>query len=99
MTFEDEYEGDEAARMDRKTRYGASPLIAAAEAIYQLEGHGVGGCLHVYLEDGNCTDGVIDFCLNQANETGCAPCADLSRRLLAVTEEERRAVYELIEER
>lgn len=43
-------------------------LRAYCKCLYSLEGNGVGGYLHILLDDGNYTDSNILYCLDQCTK-------------------------------
>jgi len=56
------------------------------------EAVGLGGCLHIFVEDGNCEDGHIQFCRHESThkgELGALIC-DV---LLKMSMTQRRAIY------
>lgn len=49
----------------------------------------VWGSLHIVLEDGNCDDSSVRFCLEEAEKRGDAEGAELARILLRMSRSQR----------
>lgn len=62
------------------------------DAYYQFDRCGVGGDLHVVLDDGNWDDGTIQWCIDHSGEYGDREpeCARLLGRLLLLTTRTQR---------
>lgn len=67
------------------------PEVARFARAYYND-HGVGGSLHIVLDDGNLEDSSVQFCIERAEERGDAPGAELGRMLLQMTLTQRRSV-------
>ena len=52
--------------------------------------NGVGGNLHIVLEDGNVSDGDVVFCINNAIERGDKDGEELARMLLKMSKTQRK---------
>lgn len=68
------------------------PLVHAlyrGEAPCTRGSGGVGGHLHVVLDDGNVEHGHVRWCLDSAVSDGCGTCADLARLMLRMTPTQR----------
>lgn len=61
-------------------------LDVLTKAIYETPEGDCGCCLHIVLDDGNISDGNIQWCLENANHGVCREVAEL---LLKLTEEGR----------
>lgn len=68
------------------------PLV---ETLYSLPQHGVGGHLHIVLDDGNVQDDDLAYCLDRAREDGCAACYALALILLQMSGTQRRKIAEI----
>lgn len=81
---------------DRPTVPQVLPLVRAlysgAAACTRHTGR-VGGHLHIALDDGNLSDGAINYCLDEAILAGCATCADIARQMLAMSITQRTKLY------
>lgn len=54
---------------------------------------GVGGHLHIVLDDGNVEDGSVQFCVNEATKDRCETCCQLALKLLTMSPTQRRRLY------
>lgn len=63
-------------------------VIQEVEALYRRSA--VGCCLHVVLDDGNVDDSHVQFCIEQAVESGHLECEALARKLWTMTKTQRR---------
>lgn len=71
------------------------PLVRAlyAETLpCSFETGRVGGHLHVVLDDGNISDGMIEACLRDAQQENCTTCARIASLLLQMTPTQRRKI-------
>src|SRR5688572_15279597 len=76
-------EGDaEAVTRDKPTIPEVMPLV---RAFYEKPGNGVGGALHIVLEDGNVDDGSVRFCLNEARKRADEDAIRLAEILLRMS--------------
>jgi hypothetical protein len=81
---------------------------AKVRAFYEMDGHGVGGALHMVLDDGNLEDSHIHYCRQTAstgqwhdgkrficicNVVPCEAAVEIADDLLAMTMTQRRKVY------
>lgn len=66
-------------------------VVPLASAIYRR--HGAGCCLHITLDDGNLRDADVKFCLDHAEKVGHVECAEVARKLLAMSKTQRGRVY------
>ena len=64
-----------------------------AKDYYSLLGNGVGGSLHVVLDDGNLKDYHIQWCLNYALEKGDTQGMELAKALLRASWTQRTSLY------
>lgn len=62
------------------------PLL---QAYCALEGHSMGGALHIVLDDGNVRDKHVRWCAAQAREEGDEPGALLAEVLLKMSVRQR----------
>lgn len=68
--------------------------LRAAIARYYEE-HPTGGTLHIVLDDGNCEDDNVQWCIdNPIREQNDREALSIARRLLRIPEEGRRAMFE-----
>lgn len=69
-------------------------LIEYCKCLYQVDGCLAGGWLHIWLDDGNCDESDIHFCLECCNEHHEDEGSDLGmiicKRYLELSENERR---------
>lgn len=65
-------------------------VLPACVALYALPGHGVGGCLHIVLEDGNLKNHHVQFCVDYAREQDCPTCQRIAADILALSMTQRR---------
>ena len=65
------------------------PLLKAFSLISE---NGVGGKLHIFLEDGNVDDGSIKFCLEQAREAGDELAVKIAELVLECSKTQRRKI-------
>jgi hypothetical protein len=66
------------------------PLV---REFYGLPGNGVGGSLHIVLDDGNVEDGSVRFCRDYALEHGDAIGYALANVLLRMSKTQRHKLY------
>jgi len=72
----------------RPTTPQLKPLV---RALYERSC--VGCCLHIVLDDGNVTDGDVDFCVEVAKERGHRDCLELAQLLRHMTRTQRHKLY------
>jgi hypothetical protein len=65
-------------------------LIEAAKAYYSMPGNGVGGSLHIVLDDDNIEDSHIQWCIDYASSKGDNEGVLLGKMLLAASYTQRR---------
>lgn len=65
--------------------------LRSVQALYAR--HAAGCCLHVVLDDGNCSDASVGFCIGQAELQGHADCLALAHTLRSMSQEQRWALY------
>ena len=56
------------------------------------EGNGVGGSLHIVLDDGNVEDHFVSRCVEEAEKKGDVAGANLGRTLLKMSKTQRRKI-------
>lgn len=66
--------------------------LALARAIYTRPGGSHGCCLHILLDDDNCQDHEVAFCVGAAFLAEHADCLRLACMLAAMNEPDREAV-------
>jgi hypothetical protein len=72
---------------DKPTVPEVLPLV---EAYYDKPGNGVGGSLHIVLEDGNIRTSDVEFCRQWALDHGDADGVRLAELLLRMSQTQRR---------
>ena len=73
--------------MSKPTVPQVQPIV---DAFYAIDGNGVGGVLHIVLDDGNVHDDHVQFCIDRAETEGDARGAALGRVLLSMSRTQRR---------
>ena len=71
-------------------------VLPLAECYYGLPGNGVGGSLHIVLDDENIENGHVLFCWEQAIHTGDGPGEYLAWLLLGMSETQRLKLHRQI---
>lgn len=56
---------------------------------------GVGGHLHIVLDDGNITDSDVRFCLDEARHDKCATCVKIAELLMQMSRTQRAKISEM----
>lgn len=74
---------------DNQPKPTVPEVLPLVQAYYALPGNGVGGSLHIVLEDGNVEDSSVAFCLKAAQERGDAPGVELASILLRMSRTQR----------
>jgi hypothetical protein len=69
-------------------------VVALAKEYYALDGNGVGGSLHIVLDDGNLGRSHVTWCEGYACGARDRPGAVLAGALLRLSKKERKAVYD-----
>lgn len=64
-----------------------------------IPGNEVGGSLHIYSDDGNCSDENIKFCLREAKDKQDSPSEMICECLLRMNKDQRKAAYERFQNR
>lgn len=72
--------------------WAIAEVLALAKAYYDVDGNEAGGCLHVVLDDENCEDEYVDYCIKFAAEHGDAEGEKLGRILRTLSLEQREEV-------
>jgi len=67
-------------------------LIQSCQKYYDKPGNGVGGILHIVLDDENVDDENIKYCLGQAARKDDIPAVKIASELLGMSVEDRLAV-------
>lgn len=68
-------------------------LVTHIMAYYQRPDCGVGGALHIVLEDGNVDNADVDFCIQYAREQGDAEGERLALILRQMSRTQRTKLY------
>lgn len=68
-------------------------VLPLVRAYYAMPGNGVGGNLHIVLDDANVDDGSVHFCINAAREAGDTEGVKLGEVLLAMSKTQRRKLH------
>ena len=68
-------------------------VLPLVRAYYAKAGNGVGGSLHIVLEDGNVTDDNVRYCLNWAREHGDTDGVRLAELLLRMSKTQRLRLF------
>lgn len=79
--------------MNNPDRPKVPEVLPLVRAYYQKPGNGVGGNLHIVLDDGNVEDSHVLFCLECAEQEGDADGIQLCQMLLQMTKTQRRKLY------
>lgn len=72
--------------MKKPTVPEVEPLVIAYCA---KDGNGVGGSLHIVLDDGNVNDGHVEWCIEHARELGDEDGVKLGKILLQMSKTQR----------
>lgn len=67
-------------------------VLPLVRAYYAIPGNGVGGHLHVVLDDGNVEDHFVQFCREDAIAAGDAKGLELADLLLLMSKTQRRVL-------
>lgn len=59
-------------------------------AYRDTEGNGLGGSLHIVLDDGNTEDGDVKWCIEYAKQCGDAAGVELGETLLRMSRSQRK---------
>lgn len=59
----------------------------------EKSGNGAGGPLHIYTDDGNCSQGDLEFCFETALEEGDKEATQIARDLLWFSPIQREKLY------
>lgn len=86
---------DTRAILDRETKPTVPDVAPLVRAYYALPLNGAGGSLHIVLDDGNVSDGDVEFCVARAEERGDEDGAALARVLLRMSKTQRRKLVAL----
>ena len=70
-----------------------SEVLPLVRDYYNKPGNGAGGSLHIVLDDGNISDGDVQFCLNDAKERGDNDGVSLAEKLLLMSKAQRKKLY------
>ena len=64
-------------------------VIPQIDAYYRKPGNGAGGCLHIFLDDGNIRDQDIQFCLELAKSKKDTDAVIISEILMRMSKTQR----------
>lgn len=64
-------------------------VLPRVKAYVNQPGNGVGGRLHIILDDGNVQDHDVQWCIDNALEVGDVEAAEIGRLLLSMTKTQR----------
>jgi hypothetical protein len=81
---------------DRLAVAEALPLVNdlySGRTLCTRDSGGVGGHLHIVLDDGNTDDGMVQFCIEEATRDCCAPCRELGQKIRAMSPTQRQRLY------
>ncbi|MDP3963705.1 MAG: hypothetical protein Q8Q39_04375 [bacterium] len=78
--------------LKRLTVPDVAPLV---QAYYSKPGNGVGGSLHIVLDDGNIEDSHVRFCRKHAETLNDIDGIRLCDLLLQMTKTQRRKLYDM----
>ncbi len=68
-------------------------VLPLVREYYNKEGNGVGGSLHIVLDDGNTENRHVAFCINYARECGDEDGVKLGELLLKMSRTQRHKIY------
>lgn len=74
----------------RNRRITSKQLVPMINAYYQMPNTGLGGSLHIVLEDPNYNDSHVQWCINYAIDTGDIHGQLLGELLLTMSQTQRR---------
>ncbi len=72
-----------------KTKPTVPEVLPMMYAYRDTEGNGVGGSLHIVLDDGNTEDDHVKWCIEYAKERGDAAGVELGETLLRMSRTQR----------
>jgi hypothetical protein len=75
------------------TKPAVPDVLPLVRALYATDHGSCGGCLHIVLDDGNVSDGNVQWCLDHAIERGCQQCEPIARLLLHMSKTQRLKLY------
>jgi len=78
--------------MEKPTIPEVMPLI---KAYYAISGNGVGGNLHIILDDGNIDNEDVKFCLDECKKSCDSEGVILCGLLLRMSKTQRRKMYKM----
>ena len=70
-------------------------VLPLVKAHYRKEGNGVGGSLHIVLDDGNVSDDNVRFCIQWAKELGDEDGVALAELLMRMSRTQRTKLYRI----
>ena len=68
-------------------------ILPVVRAYYAKPNNGVGGSLHIVLEDGNIETSHIEFCMEYARENNDPDGVVLAKLLMKMSRTQRRKLY------
>ncbi len=72
-----------------------SEVLPLVQAYYKF--NGVGGSLHIVLDDGNLEDDSVEFCLRYARDNHDIAGQNLAKVLLRMSRKQRQKLYDQYE--
>lgn len=70
-------------------------LVEACRKYYQKPGNCAGGCLHIFLDDGNIGQKDVEFCRDYAREHNDADGLFIAEQILGLSKRGRWKLYDL----
>lgn len=67
------------------------------QAYLDVPGNSCGGSLHIVVDDGNCDDSSVRFCIEYAEEHGDTEGAAIAREMLRMSKTQRAKVGTYVE--
>ena len=71
----------------------AKEVLQLAKEYYAKDGNGVGGNLHIVLDDGNIKDHHVEFCIKRALDDGDTDGVTLGKEILKLSATQRKKLY------
>nr|WP_250808197.1 hypothetical protein [Neorhizobium tomejilense] len=72
-------------------------VVARFAAYYELPGNGAWGSLHIVLDDGNVSNGNVEFCIEAAADSGDEEGRQLAEILLAMSRTQRAKLPQAVD--
>ncbi len=81
------------AILERGTKPCIPEVLPLVLEFYAMPGNGVGGALHIVLDDGNVEASHVEWCVKRASEEGDVDAEILGRVLLLMSITQRTKLY------